>query len=57
MLAADDKIPTVSNPIEELNRRLIEDDADPNDTISWDTIKSEAIARWQRWATSPMQTR
>lgn len=32
----------------ELDRRLAEDDANPDDTISWETIKAEAQARWQR---------
>ena len=32
----------------ELDRRLAEDDAKPNDTVSWETIKAEAQARWQR---------
>lgn len=31
-----------------LDRRLAEDDATPNDTVSWETIKAEAQARWQR---------
>ncbi len=32
----------------ELERRLTEDDASPNDTITWETIKAEAQSRWQR---------
>ncbi len=32
----------------ELDRRLAEDDAAPNDTVAWETIKTEAQARWQR---------
>jgi putative addiction module component (TIGR02574 family) len=32
----------------ELDRRLAEDDATPNDTIAWETIKTEAQTRWQR---------
>lgn len=32
----------------ELDRRLTEDDATPNDTIAWETIQTEAQARWQR---------
>ncbi len=38
------------NPSEkvELDRRLAEDDASPNDTVAWETIKAEAQARWQR---------
>ena len=32
----------------ELDRRLAEDNASPNDTVTWDTIKTEAQSRWQR---------
>jgi putative addiction module component (TIGR02574 family) len=32
----------------ELDRRLAEDDAAPDDTVAWETIKTEAQARWQR---------
>lgn len=32
----------------ELDRRRAEDDAAPGDTITWETIKTEAQARWQR---------
>lgn len=32
----------------ELERRMNEDDANPVDTISWETIKAEATARWQK---------
>lgn len=32
----------------ELDRRLAEDDATPDDTVAWETIKTEAQARWQR---------
>jgi putative addiction module component (TIGR02574 family) len=32
----------------ELDRRLAEDDATPDDTIAWETIKAEAQERWQR---------
>jgi putative addiction module component (TIGR02574 family) len=34
------------NLIAELDRRLAEDDANPNDTVSWETIRTEAQARW-----------
>lgn len=30
----------------ELDRRLVEDDTDPEDTVSWETIRSEALARY-----------
>ncbi len=32
----------------ELDRRLAEDDATPNNTVAWETVKAEAQARWQR---------
>ena len=32
----------------ELDRRLAEDDAALGETTAWETIKSEAQARWQR---------
>ncbi len=32
----------------ELDRRLAEDDARPDDTIAWETIKTESQTRWQR---------
>lgn len=32
----------------ELDRRLAEDEAHPDDVIAWDTIKAEAQTRWQR---------
>ena len=32
----------------ELDRRLAEDNASPNNTIAWETIKAEAQSRWQR---------
>ncbi|TAL20923.1 MAG: addiction module protein [Nitrospirae bacterium] len=32
----------------ELNRRLAEDDAAPDDVVSWETVKAESQARWQR---------
>lgn len=32
----------------ELERRMNEDDANPTDTISWETIKAEAATRWQK---------
>ncbi|MDP1634257.1 MAG: addiction module protein [Gallionellaceae bacterium] len=32
----------------ELDHRLDEDDAEPDNTICWETIKTEAAKRWQR---------
>ena len=34
------------NLIAELDRRLAEDDANPNDIVSLETIRTEAQARW-----------
>ncbi len=34
------------NLIAELDRRLAEDDAAPNDTVSWEVIRADALARW-----------
>lgn len=41
-------IPPSSAEKAELDRRLAEDDANPDDTIAWETIKEEAQVRWQR---------
>jgi putative addiction module component (TIGR02574 family) len=32
----------------ELDRRLAEDDAKPEDAIAWESIKAESHARWRR---------
>lgn len=32
----------------ELDHRLADDDATPDDTVAWETIKAESQARWQR---------
>jgi putative addiction module component (TIGR02574 family) len=37
------------NLIAELDRRLAEDDANPNDTVSWESIRTEAQARWKNY--------
>ena len=31
----------------ELDKRLMEDDANPDDVIAWEAVKTEALARWQ----------
>ncbi len=33
--------------IAELGRRLAEDDVNPNDTVSWEAIRTEAQTRWK----------
>lgn len=32
----------------ELDSRLAEDDATPDDTVTWETIQAESQTRWQR---------
>jgi len=41
-------VPPSAAEIAELDRRLADDDATPDNTVSWETIKSEAAKRWQR---------
>ncbi|MFZ3017304.1 MAG: addiction module protein [Gallionella sp.] len=41
-------LPPSTSEQAELDRRLAEDNASPNDTVAWKTIKAEAQARWQR---------
>jgi len=41
-------LPPSTSEQAELDRRLAEDDASPNDTVAWETIKAEAQSRWQR---------
>lgn len=41
-------LPPSTSEQTELDRRLAEDDATPNDTVTWETIKAEAQTRWQR---------
>jgi len=33
---------------QELERRADDDDANPDDTIPWEQVKAEALARWKR---------
>ena len=40
-------LPSAAEKIE-LDRRLAEDDAMPDDTVAWETIKAESQTRWQR---------
>jgi len=41
-------LPPSTSEQAELDRRLAEDDATPDDTVAWETIKAEAQTRWQR---------
>ncbi len=33
---------------EELERRIADDDANPEDVVPWEEVKAEALARWAR---------
>lgn len=41
-------VPPSPAEMAELDRRLDEDDTTPDNTVPWETIKSEATKRWQR---------
>ncbi len=41
-------LPPTSIEMEELNLRLNEDDSTPADTVTWESIKVDAIKRWQQ---------
>lgn len=41
-------LPPSSSEKAEIDRRLAEDAAVPDDTVSWDAIKSEAQSRWKK---------
>ena len=41
-------VPPSPAEMAELDRRLEEDDATPDNTVSWETIKSDAAKRWHR---------
>ncbi|MDD4978358.1 MAG: addiction module protein [Gallionella sp.] len=41
-------LPPSTSEKAELDRRLAEDEAHPDDAIAWETIKTEAQTRWQR---------
>ena len=46
-IAADpDQVPLTQPQRAELERRIDDDDADPDDTIPWEQVKAEALARW-----------
>jgi len=47
--AADaEKLPLTEAQRQELERRADDDDANPADTIPWEQVKAEALARWGR---------
>lgn len=31
----------------ELDSRIVDDDANPNDCVAWETVKAQALARWK----------
>lgn len=47
---ADDPaaVPLTDAQRRELERRADEDDADPGDTVPWEQVKADALARWGR---------
>lgn len=44
------------NLIAELDRRLAEDDAKPDDIVGWETIRAEAQARYDQEKTTTPQS-
>ena len=48
-IAADaDQIPLSVAQIQELERRASDDDSNPDDTVPWEEVKAEALARWSK---------
>jgi putative addiction module component (TIGR02574 family) len=48
-IAADNQAATVSEEQrQELERRLLDDETNPDDVVPWETIKAEARSRVQR---------
>ena len=48
-IAADvDRLPLTEAQRQELERRADDDDANPGDTVPWEQVKAEALARWAR---------
>ena len=48
-IAADaDAVPLTEAQRQELERRADDDDANPDDTVAWEQVKAEALARWGR---------
>ncbi|MDP1633605.1 MAG: hypothetical protein Q8L69_02840 [Gallionellaceae bacterium] len=42
------KFRNVEDVFAELDKRIAEDEATPDDTVEWETIKTESQARWLR---------
>jgi putative addiction module component (TIGR02574 family) len=48
-IAADPaRVPLTEAQRQELERRADDDDANPGDTVPWEQVKAEALARWSR---------
>jgi putative addiction module component (TIGR02574 family) len=48
-IAADPVAVTVTDcQRQELERRADDDDANPDDTLPWERVKADALARWTR---------
>ena len=47
---AAEQPPTLLSPLQraELERRLAEDEANPDDTVPWEQVKAEALARLKK---------
>jgi putative addiction module component (TIGR02574 family) len=45
---AADQVPLTDAQRQELERRADDDDANPGDTVPWEQVKAEALARWGR---------
>lgn len=46
--AEADRAPLTEEQRRELERRADDDDANPDDTVPWEQVKAEALARWGR---------
>jgi putative addiction module component (TIGR02574 family) len=48
-LAIDpDQLPLTEVQRQELERRADDDDVNPGDTVPWEQVKAEALARWAK---------
>jgi putative addiction module component (TIGR02574 family) len=46
--AEAERTPLTDAQRQELERRADDDDANPADTVPWEQVKAEALARWSR---------
>lgn len=42
------QLPLTDAQREELERRIADDDANPDDTVPWEEVRDQAIARWSQ---------